>query len=664
VLSDEDVDVSIESEASAFLPSLPLVPDSATTVFHTAFSHLFSGWPMAYLIATVVFGIGLVIGTFTYVSQPEPFANTVLPKALEKLGPATPIQLVGRITGMVNCQWAIPPTEAVNGARVSLGCKYALSSGLMEITYDTGAKVILQGPVVYVVESRSGGFMAFGKLTGKVDREEAKGFAVRTPTATVTDLGTEFGVEVDEIGTTKANVFSGVVEVRAAGADGRQQPALCLKKNQGACVRRGPGQVATLSPISGDSTGFVRNLPEPKRLRIRLHNTGAGSPPGQPDPHWQMIVPHRADRTPQQALVMKGSDGSQTPHDSAKSQWILAFTDDASARDTAICTFRTTFDLADVPPPAARLEGFFHAMNHVDGIRINGRDVPVPTHGYGRNAVELWHRFTIAKGLRKGTNVLDMDVTNLTARSAANQPASRDGGVVLFRDDFESAVAVSNTNYPDQSGSYDPINDTLGSWSVAKKDPSAVQVTNSKAAPDPGAFQGKNYLRLRRKVSTEGQANATASFEPLVTVGERVRMSEMIYVPRADASTTSAAQVTAAGSGAIRINVSGNWLRNDGSVYAFDAADTPVDTGLRFTAGEWQKWQIDYDVGARTFTLTIGSASASGLPVVSAGDVSGFTTYASGMGASHPLYVDNVLVTARGGPLGLRVEFEGTDQRK
>ena len=29
----------------------------------------------------------------------------------------------------------------------------------MEITYDTGAKVILQGPVTYEVESHDGGFL-------------------------------------------------------------------------------------------------------------------------------------------------------------------------------------------------------------------------------------------------------------------------------------------------------------------------------------------------------------------------------------------------------------------------------------------------------------------------------------------------------------------------
>ena len=102
----------------------------------------------------------------------------------------------------------------------------------MEITYDTGAKVILQGPVTYEVEA-NGGYLAVGKLTGKLEKRgegEGRGerghqitksqiieistslipsslipnpFVIRTPTATVTDLGTEFGIEVTE-GPTKS----------------------------------------------------------------------------------------------------------------------------------------------------------------------------------------------------------------------------------------------------------------------------------------------------------------------------------------------------------------------------------------------------------------------------------------------------------------------------
>ena len=52
-------------------------------------------------------------------------------------------------------------SEVINQkSLVSLGDKFALSSGLMEITYDTGARVILQGPVTYEVESASGGYLA------------------------------------------------------------------------------------------------------------------------------------------------------------------------------------------------------------------------------------------------------------------------------------------------------------------------------------------------------------------------------------------------------------------------------------------------------------------------------------------------------------------------
>ena len=41
----------------------------------------------------------------------------------------------------------------------------------MEITYDTGAKVILQGPVTYEVESSHGGYLSVGKLTGRVEKK-------------------------------------------------------------------------------------------------------------------------------------------------------------------------------------------------------------------------------------------------------------------------------------------------------------------------------------------------------------------------------------------------------------------------------------------------------------------------------------------------------------
>ena len=83
------------------------------------------------------------------------------------------LQSVGRITGWVDCKLAHANTVPLS-ADVRLGRKYELASGLMEITYDTGAKVILQGPVTYEVEA-NGGYLAVGKLTGKLENKVEEG---------------------------------------------------------------------------------------------------------------------------------------------------------------------------------------------------------------------------------------------------------------------------------------------------------------------------------------------------------------------------------------------------------------------------------------------------------------------------------------------------------
>ena len=137
---------------------------------------------------------------------------------------------------------------------VPLGRKYALASGFLEITYDTGAKVILQGPCTYEVESASGGFLSLGKLTARVEKRNDEGgmmndelqtqradihhssfithhlFAVRTPTAVVTDLGTEFGVEVNRSGATRSYVFLGRIELQPAEGDGRAVQSMAPTK--------------------------------------------------------------------------------------------------------------------------------------------------------------------------------------------------------------------------------------------------------------------------------------------------------------------------------------------------------------------------------------------------------------------------------------------------
>ncbi len=192
------------------------------------------GLPFSYLVGTVIFATAL--WAFSWITVSPPGSTGILPVDVAGTGlsPSStgilPVDaphadqppLVARITGTADCRWA-DPDNVPSGSVVPLGGKYALRSGLLEIAYNSGARVILQGPCTYEVESTTGGYLSLGKLTARVESAKQQAanpksqipnqeisnpqsaipnplFTVRTPTALVTDLGTEFGVEVDEQG--------------------------------------------------------------------------------------------------------------------------------------------------------------------------------------------------------------------------------------------------------------------------------------------------------------------------------------------------------------------------------------------------------------------------------------------------------------------------------
>lgn len=248
------------------------------------------GMLFSYLVAAAVVGIGLTIAAFVHVSFVEqPLEHFVKNAASRSAQPS----VVGQITGMADCQWSTYGNQPNSNSPirnlkspVSLGDRIVLRSGLLQISYDTGATVILQGPVTYKVESAAGGYLAIGKLTAKLEKKEEPGirngerpaphssslrprslFAVRTPTAVVTDLGTEFAVEVSPEGHTISHVFQGSVEVQPTAQDGRpaEKPTR-LTANQSARVDRiAQGNAVALHRVSVDPKLFVRitQLPQP-----------------------------------------------------------------------------------------------------------------------------------------------------------------------------------------------------------------------------------------------------------------------------------------------------------------------------------------------------------------------------------------------------------------
>lgn len=143
---------------------------------------------------------------------------------------------VGQVTGLKACQWAEGATQAGFYDRVRIGQKFHLDAGLLELTYDTGFKAILEGPVKYEVTSANGGFLSLGRLTGQATTERARGFAVDTPRASVTDLGTEFGAEVALDGRMETVVFSGEVKLVTTTPQGKMGTGQLLRAGEAAQV--------------------------------------------------------------------------------------------------------------------------------------------------------------------------------------------------------------------------------------------------------------------------------------------------------------------------------------------------------------------------------------------------------------------------------------------
>lgn len=103
-----------------------------------------------------------------------------------------------------------------------------LKSGLVQIVFYSGARLVVEGPAELQLVSAGEVVCLGGRLIAEVP-PPAKGFRVRTPQLTLTDLGTVFGVDVIAR-ETELHVFKGSVEFHAPDSAARQT----LGEGQGA----------------------------------------------------------------------------------------------------------------------------------------------------------------------------------------------------------------------------------------------------------------------------------------------------------------------------------------------------------------------------------------------------------------------------------------------
>lgn len=131
-------------------------------------------------------------------------------------GPAPSKASVARLVASIDADWR--EVEPEPGALLEPGT-FLLDTGTIELEFNRGARVTLQGPSQFELKNSDLLHVSSGTLIARIP-EEAIGFTITTDQAEVVDLGTEFGLSVGEDGQTDVHVLDGLVEVLPRNGEG------------------------------------------------------------------------------------------------------------------------------------------------------------------------------------------------------------------------------------------------------------------------------------------------------------------------------------------------------------------------------------------------------------------------------------------------------------
>ncbi len=151
----------------------------------------------------------LAMGWWTFRPASAPARNDETSKA---------VALLNRV---VDAQWAPPQESPRSGAPLEPG-RLKLVSGLAQIVFYSGARVVIEGPAELELISPAEAVCTNGRLLAEVP-PQARGFRIRTPRLDITDLGTVFGTMV-RTNLTELHVFQGQVEIQSPS--GRERRTL------------------------------------------------------------------------------------------------------------------------------------------------------------------------------------------------------------------------------------------------------------------------------------------------------------------------------------------------------------------------------------------------------------------------------------------------------
>ncbi len=151
-------------------------------------------------------GLFLYFGLFNKKDSIKQIAKTNPP-----INITTSTSWKAHIASAVDVRWKQGEKNWKTGESIHSGDEAYLEQGLIGLHFSTGVKLLITAPATFQVTGENEISLSRGMLLAEVLTETGKGFTVKTPSSVNVDLGTIFGIAVDQKGTSVTQVFRGIV---------------------------------------------------------------------------------------------------------------------------------------------------------------------------------------------------------------------------------------------------------------------------------------------------------------------------------------------------------------------------------------------------------------------------------------------------------------------
>lgn len=162
-------------------------------------------------VALMVSAHWLLTGYLIGIQPPKPEPQYIQVEVPAKV-PTKNLPYVATLSRATDCKWGGENPPQFSGQRL-LSKELYLERGVAEFRFDSGVRLVLEGPTKINIESVNSATIASGSVVLH-GYESSPEFELITPQAKFYDIGTEYGAKVEEDGTTELHVFQGAVRIQ------------------------------------------------------------------------------------------------------------------------------------------------------------------------------------------------------------------------------------------------------------------------------------------------------------------------------------------------------------------------------------------------------------------------------------------------------------------